>query len=200
MLRGKAEFGLGSFVNAAAFYQKANGLVSSVDPSLKAELERQCKVWNNKSQIELTSVRSYGDINQGAYLNTSAPQNPAMFTPNSEPATKVAPTTTSSATKTNKTPAPAEESKSDGAPQINLQYDWYQNMTHVFVAYKIKRGGAALQNGGLKVTMTENCIVLENSETDEILTQLDLSNPINAGTSSWTCSAKRIDIKLAKAS
>ena len=122
-----------------------------------------------------------------------------MFTPNSnEPATKTAPTTSTNP-KTNK-PTAAEESKSDGPPQINLQYDWYQNMTHVFVAYKIKRGGATLQNGGLKVTMTENCIVLENSETDEILTQLDLSNSINAETSSWTCSAKRIDIKLAKAS
>ena len=71
-------------------------------------------------------------------------------------------------------------------------------MTHVFVAYKIKRGGAELANGGLKVTMTEQSLVLENSESGEILTQLDLSNTINAETSTWTCSAKRIDIKLAK--
>jgi hypothetical protein len=73
-------------------------------------------------------------------------------------------------------------------------------MTHVFVAYKIKRGGSALQNGGLKVTMTESTLVLENSENGEILTQLDLSNTINPDTSSWTCSIKRIDIKLAKSS
>lgn len=55
--------------------------MSSVEASLKPELERQCTVWNNKSQIELTSTRSYGDINMGAYLNTAAPQNPSMFTP-----------------------------------------------------------------------------------------------------------------------
>ena len=37
-------------------------------------------MWINKSQIEIGQTRSYGDINQGAYLNTSAPQNPTMFT------------------------------------------------------------------------------------------------------------------------
>lgn len=55
--------------------------------------------------------------------------------------------------------APAEESKtsatSGGVSQINLEYDWYQNVTHVFVAYKIKSGGEALKNGGLIVNFEE---------------------------------------------
>lgn len=81
--------------------------MSSVEASLKPELERQCTVWNNKSQIELTSTRSYGDINMGAYLNTAAPQNPSMFTPSASTnggakATEPAKTTVK---------APAEESK-----------------------------------------------------------------------------------------
>lgn len=97
MLRGKAEFGLGSFQSAAALFKKVKGMVSSVDATLRPEFERQCTVWNNKSQIELTSTRSYGDINQGAYLNTAAPQNPSMFTP-TEPAKTTTTTTATSST------------------------------------------------------------------------------------------------------
>lgn len=42
-------------------------------------------------------------------------------------------------------------------------------------------------------------MVLENSETGEILTQIDFSNKIDVSASTWTCSAKRIDIKCKKA-
>lgn len=139
MLRGKSQFGLGQFVEAAGLFKKAQGKMSSVDASLRAELERQCTVWNNKSQIELTSTRSYGDINMGAYLNTSAPQNPSMFTP-SAPAD-------GGAKASSKPVAKQEEAKTaapSGPAAINVNYDWYQNMTHVFVAYKIKSGGAEL--------------------------------------------------------
>mmetsp|Transcript_1420 Transcript_1420/g.1932 ORF Transcript_1420/g.1932 Transcript_1420/m.1932 type:complete len:191 (+) Transcript_1420:490-1062(+) len=97
--------------------------------------------------------------------------------------------------------AKQEETKtaaSSGTPQINVNYDWYQNMTHVFVAYKIKQGGSTLAEGGLTVNMTEASIVLENSSTGEILSSLELSNPIDPAASTWTCSAKRIDIKLKK--
>jgi len=72
-------------------------------------------------------------------------------------------------------------------------------MTHVFVAFKIKQGGAELAEGGLKVNFTENSVILENSGTGEILSQLELGNPVVPDASSWTCSAKRIDIKLKKA-
>ena len=59
--------------------------------------------------------------------------------------------------------------------QINPKYDWYQNATHVFIAYKIKKGGEDLANGKLVVQLTELSVVLENSETGEILASLDLS-------------------------
>lgn len=79
-LRGKADFGLGNFQSANGLFNQCKQLISKVEASLRPELERQCTVWTNKSQIELTSARSFGDINQGAYLNTSAPTNPAAFT------------------------------------------------------------------------------------------------------------------------
>lgn len=52
-------------------------------------------------------------------------------------------------------------------------------MTHVFVAYKIKRDGEALANGGLNVNFTESTMVLENSSTGEILTEVELANTID---------------------
>jgi len=54
-----------------------------------------------------------------------------MFIPTEQPSQILAP---AKAAKT----AAVEEIKSDGPSQINLKYDWYQNMTHIFVAYKIK--------------------------------------------------------------
>lgn len=44
-----------------------------------------------------------------------------------------------------------------------MQYDWYQNLTHVFVAYKIRRGGEEMADGGLIVNFTDSTMVLENS-------------------------------------
>lgn len=115
-------------------FKKASALLSNVDASLRPELERQCTVWNNKSQIELTSARSYGDINRGAYLNTAAPQNPSMFTPTAAPAESKKQMPAKAFAEETKTAAPTPS----GPAQINVNYDWYQNMTHVFVAYKIK--------------------------------------------------------------
>jgi len=73
MLRGKAEFSLGGFQAAAVLFKQAKEMVPNVEATLRPELQRQCTVWLNKSQLELGSTRSYGDINSGAYLNASAP-------------------------------------------------------------------------------------------------------------------------------
>ena len=164
-LRGKADFGLGHFQQANGFFMRCKELLNSAgfEASLRPELERQLTVWTNKSQIELSSTRSFGDINLGAYLNTSAPQNPAMFA--------------SSGARGCGDQVAAEESKTGSAnSQINLQYDWYQNVTHVFIGYKIKQGGEGLINGVLNIKFTDSSMVLENSQTGEILTQIDFSN------------------------
>jgi len=94
--------------------------------------------------------------------------------------------------------ATPEEIKSDGPSQINYKYDWYQNVTHIFVAYKIKQGGEAFLNGGLIVHFTDSTMILENSKTGEILASIEFSNPIDPTGSTWTCTKKRIDIKMKK--
>ena len=71
-------------------------------------------------------------------------------------------------------------------------------MTHVFVAYNIKRDGEALANGGLAVNFTESTLVLENSSTGEILTEVELANAIDPANSAFTCSTKKVEIKLKK--
>ena len=46
-------------------------------------------------------------------------------------------------------------SSGSGEAAIDLKYDWYQNVTHAFVSYKIRRGGAQLKDGGLQVKFDE---------------------------------------------
>lgn len=81
---------------------------------------------------------------------------------------------------------------------IDLKYDWYQNMNHTFVSYKIKKNGDALKAGGLKVNFTETEVVLENSSTGEILASIELANPIVPAESTFNCSTKKVELKLTK--
>jgi len=83
-------------------------------------------------------------------------------------------------------------------PQIDLKFDWYQNMTHTFVAYKVKKGGDALSKGRLKVDIRKDGVDLEDSQTGEILASVDLSNAVVPSESSFTCHPKTIEIKLKK--
>jgi len=78
--------------------------------------------------------------------------------------------------------------------KIDLNYDWYQNVTHTFVSYKIVNGSDPESN--VKVEVSEHQIILENSKNGEILAQVDLSNAIDPTTSTTAFSAKRIEIKL----
>ena len=66
-----------------------------------------------------------------------------MFTASSAAASASSQQVASATNEETKTPAANDNS------QINLQYDWYQNVTHVFIGYKIKQGGEALVNGVL---------------------------------------------------
>jgi hypothetical protein len=84
-----------------------------------------------------------------------------------------------------------------GGFKIDLNYDWYQNVTHTFVSYKVISGSDPESN--VKVEVSENQIILENSKNGEILAQIDLSNGIDPTNSTTAFSAKRIEIKLTKA-
>jgi hypothetical protein len=84
-----------------------------------------------------------------------------------------------------------------GGFKIDLNYDWYQNVTHTFVSYKVISGSDPESN--VKVEVSEHSIILENSKNGEILAQVDLSNSIDPTNSTTAFSAKRIEIKLMKA-
>ena len=94
-----------------------------------------------------------------------------------------------------------EEQKSGEATSeaaLDLKYDWYQNVTHAFISYKIRRGGALLKDGGLQVKFDEKSVILENSLNGEILASIDLANPIDCAGSTYNCTPNRIELKLAK--
>ena len=60
---------------------------------------------------------------------------------------------------------------------LDPKHDWYQNLTHVFVSFKIKKGGEALKSA-LKVTFTPNAVQLVNEANGEVLVHLDVANEI----------------------
>lgn len=95
----------------------------------------------NKSQLELTSSKSVGNINSIAFLPTDKPKAPTSFE--------------------------AEETKDEVmkvAPKveevlIDSKYDWYQNTSHVFVSFKIKKGDI---RESVEVCYGESALTLTN--------------------------------------
>jgi len=81
--------------------------------------------------------------------------------------------------------------------QIDLAYDWYQNMTHAFVSYKLRKGSDHTEK--IKVDFQEKSVILENRDTDEVLASLELSYAIIPAESSLNFSGPRLEIKLKKA-
>jgi hypothetical protein len=71
-------------------------------------------------------------------------------------------------------------------------------LSHVFVSFKIKKGGDALKGGDLKVTFTPNAVQLENQANGEVLVHLDVANEISPDESSYVCSTKKIELKMKK--
>ena len=72
-------------------------------------------------------------------------------------------------------------------------------MNHIFVSYKIKKGGEALKSGDLKVNFTASSVSLENGANGEILVHLDLANAVVAEESTFVCSVKKVELKMKKA-
>lgn len=60
---------------------------------------------------------------------------------------------------------------------LDLAYDWYQNVTHTFVSYRVNKGTDP--QALVKVDFSEKQINLENKETGEILASVDLANAID---------------------
>ena len=53
-----------------------------------------------------------------------------------------------------------KEQKAAVAPQLNPKYDWYQNMTHVFVSFKVVGSDRSLAKN-TKVDLQKQQITLE---------------------------------------
>lgn len=70
----------------------------------------------------------------------------------------------------------------------------------MFVNYKIKKGGEALKNGGIKVSFTPNTFEIENLLNGEVLIHLDVANEIIPQESTYVCGTKKIELKIKKKS
>lgn len=79
-----------------------------------------------------------------------------------------------------------------------MKHDWYQNFSHVFVSYRIKKGGEVLKAGDLKVTFTPNSVQLESLSAGEILVHLDWANETVPEESTYSCNTKKIELKIKK--
>ena len=80
---------------------------------------------------------------------------------------------------------------------LDPHYDWYQNMTHTFVSYKVKGGEPS--ESTIKTVLTADTFALENCKTGEILAKAELSNKIDNEKCSVSYSARVIEVKLKKA-
>lgn len=77
---------------------------------------------------------------------------------------------------------------------VDPKYDWYQNMTHVFVSYKIKKGDIRQT---VEVCYGESALTLTNLGVQFV--NMKLSNQIVNHLCNFTCGLKKIEIKLKKA-
>jgi len=74
-----------------------------------------------------------GDINEFAFIQTKTPTAEVQI---------------------------VREQKAAVTPQLNPKYDWYQNMTHVFVSFKVLGSDKSLAKN-TKVDMQKTQITLE---------------------------------------
>lgn len=76
---------------------------------------------------------------------------------------------------------------------VDPKYDWYQNATHVFISFKIKKGDI---RNTLEVSLGQERIDLTND--GEEIANLRLSNFITTAESTYNCTMKKIELKLKK--
>lgn len=50
---------------------------------------------------------------------------------------------------------------------LDAKYDWYQNMSHTFVSYKVKGGEANATN--IKTNISDDNYSIENLNTGEVI-------------------------------
>lgn len=86
-----------------------------------------------------------------------------------------------------------EETKEMQEWQVDPKFDWYQNATHVFVSFKIKKGD--LRNS-LEVSFGSEEVQLANAGVD--IAKIALSNPVLAHLCTHNVGLRKIELKLKK--
>ena len=159
------------------FKVAANSFNAARELSMSEELELNITVWFNKAQLELSvDKRACGNINEAAFLPAATkPIEEAKVVieekkPVPEVKPNVAPTTTSQPAK----PVDAYMNES-GDIVIGTKFGWYQNASHVFIDFKIRKGGELLQGGKVKVHLAETAAFVENAINGDLIYQIDLA-------------------------
>ena len=116
-------------------------MIEKIPEEERAEGRRCLTVLLNKAQLELTGSKSVGNINSIAFLPSDKPKAQTNFheEETKEEVVKVAPK--------------VEE------VSIDSKYDWYQNTSHVFVSFKIKKGDI---RESIEVCYGESALTLTN--------------------------------------
>lgn len=88
----------------------------------------------------------------------------------------------------------AKDQKAAVTPHLNPKYDWYQNMTHVFVSFKVVGNDKSLAKN-TKVDLQKQQITLEQGDQTIVV---PLSQEIDADTSEIYPFSTKLEIKLKK--
>jgi len=156
---------------------QARDLIDNIQEEERADGRRCLAVLLNKAQLELTGSKSVGNINSIAFLPSDSKPKAITLVVGAEEETK-------------------EEVKI--APKvedvlIDTKYDWYQNTSHVFLSFKIKKGDI---RQSIEVCYGETALTLTNLGVQ--FANLKLSNQIVNHMCTYTCGLKKIEIKLKK--
>lgn len=116
--------------------------------------------------MERQNTNVVGDINEFAFIGTKAPAEVQIV----------------------------KEQKAAVAPQLNPKYDWYQNITHVFVSFKVVGSDKSLAKN-TKVDLQKQQITLECGEQTIVV---PLSQEIDAETSEIYPFSTKLELKLKK--
>ncbi len=90
-------------------------------------------------------------------------------------------------------PKPAEETKVPVKQNIDKKFDWYQNASHIFISFKVSSASVA---SAARVTFSENTVSIEAPDVEPI--NLQLTNLIVPGESTFVATAKKLELKLKK--
>lgn len=192
-VRGRALFLSGHFEKAAQDFAKARESLSQISEELeRKDLERQVDLFERKVQIEASKSHSLGNVNDTAFLPSSAAPKQTSAPISAQPSeeSKQEPVKVAAAAEASAQPVATQKT----VPLIDPKYDFYQNATHVYLSFKVANPSVSEQT---EVTFEPELVTLRFAEGG-VEQVLQLSQPIIPDQSTKNASAKKIEIKLKK--